>query len=350
MASCTIYYPGLLGPDVNLNDLDSSEWPESDQYNSLCKLLSHGKRQPLPRKGLEARILECLGIESQHNDHLPISYFRVTDNSLANENLWCLDPVCVQIDRDQAILAANESLNLSQSEALEIIDDLNSHFFQDGLQVHYHSEHQWLLSGELDLVTAGMSDAMYQNIHEFQPKGKDESRWRSIITEVQMLLHLHPVNQKRMEKGELTVNSLWIWGKGKPLKIDKQVNIVFSNDTFSKCVANTLNIKHMALAGSMDERDVKNNDSLFIYTEQLKAVKSNDVFSWFDWLRLFDSTVLRSLLDMLQRGEIDEINLKSDTFAVSVVMKDLKKPFWRIFRRTESFKKNISDLRDQYGY
>jgi hypothetical protein len=34
------------------------------------------------------------------------------------------------------------------------------------------------------------------------------------MNELQMLLHDHPVNQAREERGEPVINSLWFWGNG----------------------------------------------------------------------------------------------------------------------------------------
>jgi hypothetical protein len=36
----------------------------------------------------------------------------------------------------------------------------------------------------------------------------------ALLTEIQMLLHAHPVNEAREARGEPAVNSLWIWGAG----------------------------------------------------------------------------------------------------------------------------------------
>jgi hypothetical protein len=35
-----------------------------------------------------------------------------------------------------------------------------------------------------------------------------------MTNEAQMLLHAHPVNEARDRRGELTINSIWLWGGG----------------------------------------------------------------------------------------------------------------------------------------
>jgi hypothetical protein len=52
------------------------------------------------------------------------------------------------------------------------------------------------------------------NVHDFMPAGRDGSRIRSLMNEIQMLLHEHPVNQRRERVGQLPVNGWWLWGFG----------------------------------------------------------------------------------------------------------------------------------------
>lgn len=46
------------------------------------------------------------------------------------------------------------------------------------------------------------------------PSGPDGAWLRRLFTELQMLLHGHPVNAARTARGELAVNALWPWGLG----------------------------------------------------------------------------------------------------------------------------------------
>lgn len=38
--------------------------------------------------------------------------------------------------------------------------------------------------------------------------------WYKLLNEIQMFLHQHEVNQQRMQRGLLAINSLWFWGAG----------------------------------------------------------------------------------------------------------------------------------------
>lgn len=49
---------------------------------------------------------------------------------------------------------------------------------------------------------------------DFLPRGADTSTHRRILSEIEMTLHEHAVNLRRIEEGKPPVNSLWLWGGG----------------------------------------------------------------------------------------------------------------------------------------
>ena len=49
---------------------------------------------------------------------------------------------------------------------------------------------------------------------EFLPSGDDTATYRNLLGEIEMALHEHEVNLRRVEQGQQAVNSLWLWGGG----------------------------------------------------------------------------------------------------------------------------------------
>jgi hypothetical protein len=350
MASCTIYYPGLLGPAISLGELSAKDWPPQKQINNLAKLLSAGHYQSINPRSIEATILSLFGADHGSVKDPPVSNFRVQQKKFSSKQIWCLDPVYVQIDRDEAILLANEALELEKTEAEKIIHDLNKHFLPDGLKIHYHRTHQWLLESDLALATSTVSEAMLKNVNDFAPVGEDMNRWRAIINEIEMLLYSHPVNIDRMERGALPVNSLWIWGAGQSIKVYPNVDLVLANDAFVKDVANYIRIEYKVLPAHIRSGDLDNRNSLLIYTDQLSSIKRNDVFGWFESLCQFDHEVIGPLINMLKKDIIQSLILQSDTLKLVVTKKDLNNPLRRLMAVNKSFRKRMTDLRGRYGY
>lgn len=66
---------------------------------------------------------------------------------------------------------------------------------------------------------------------EFLPTGEHTVMHRNILSEIEMALHEHPVNVRRVEEGKAPVNSLWLWGGGKaPEKVMRTQPPIFTDD------------------------------------------------------------------------------------------------------------------------
>jgi len=59
------------------------------------------------------------------------------------------------------------------------------------------------------LCTQSWKKMLHQEMGRFLPKGENAPSWRLWMTEAQMALHQHPVNQIRQEKNKATVD--WVW-------------------------------------------------------------------------------------------------------------------------------------------
>jgi hypothetical protein len=53
-----------------------------------------------------------------------------------------------------------------------------------------------------------------QNVRDFLPTGRDGPALCSLMNELQMVLHEHPINERRQRRGQPPINSLWLWGIG----------------------------------------------------------------------------------------------------------------------------------------
>jgi hypothetical protein len=50
--------------------------------------------------------------------------------------------------------------------------------------------------------------------NEYMPQGDEANSYRKLVSEVEMALHDHEVNQRREEEGLQPLNCLWLWGGG----------------------------------------------------------------------------------------------------------------------------------------
>jgi hypothetical protein len=138
----------------------------------------------------------------------------------ASRHWWLATPVHLDAGLTEVRMADElPALDLAERDAL--VSDFNRLFAAQGLQLD-------AAGGAADfLISSPWNDAATidpfrlsgQNIEAALPTGPDAAQLRRLMTEVQMWLHDHVVNQRRAWRGQPTVNALWIWGGGGELPV-----------------------------------------------------------------------------------------------------------------------------------
>lgn len=181
---------------------------------ALETLLARGHLAEAPAEGYEAALCEAFGVARQQD--WPVAPLTLAATGEAPGDAWWLraDPVHLQVMRDRIVLAGVPGL--LHEEAAAFAHAIAAHFGDDFAPRPVHAQ-RWLLrcAEAPDLFTTPLSFAVGRDIDPLLPRGGDALRFRSRLNELQMLLHDHPINQAREARGELPVNSLWLWGGGR---------------------------------------------------------------------------------------------------------------------------------------
>lgn len=130
---------------------------------------------------------------------------------------WCVAmPVHLAPGVDHLRLASLAQATLDDEDAGELGATVQSHFGGEGFSLHPCIAGAWLLrfNKVIACVTQPPDAAVGHNVHDFMPTGPDGARIRSLMNEIQMLLHEHPVNERRERARRLPVNAWWLWGFG----------------------------------------------------------------------------------------------------------------------------------------
>lgn len=130
-----------------------------------------------------------------------------------NGSLLLAQPVFFSLQRDS--FALESVVSLSVEEYQSITETLNHHFQQENIQFIPSKTHQyWLMHTpeEWQVSTSLVQSVLRQNIKTMMPQGPDANKLRQISNQVQMLLHEHPVNQRRLKQSKVEVNSVWLSG------------------------------------------------------------------------------------------------------------------------------------------
>jgi hypothetical protein len=87
---------------------------------------------------------------------------------------------------------------------------------QDGITLHLLEPGRWLARGEVfaDLRTASADRVQGRNLEPWMPSTAEAGGLIRLVSEMQMLLYTHPVNDAREARGALPANALWFSGAG----------------------------------------------------------------------------------------------------------------------------------------
>ncbi len=188
----------------------------------LARLSGRGaiRASPSPHDGLRAwqiALLDALGI----NDYAQYPSAAVTRSGDAGQparDFWLhLQPMhfAAGLDRLTAVVL-HGSTGVSRAELAELEPTIGAHLRAAGLQLVTTAQDDWLVRSDraLDVQTVTPETAASIPLEQAMPRGRDAPALRRLLTELQMLLHEHPVNVERLRRGLPEINAVWLHGAG----------------------------------------------------------------------------------------------------------------------------------------
>lgn len=267
---------------------------------ALQTLLARGTRLPGPAGGVEAALCEALGISRQQDWPLaPITL--AMDGGAAGDAYWLrADPVHLRVMRDRVVLADADALSLSRQEADALAAAVGQHFGAELSPLPLHPRRWYLRYPQPPrLATTPLSVAVGRDIDPLLPRGDDAMRFRAELNELQMLLHAHPVNQAREARGELPVNSLWLWGGGRlPVTCATPVPL-YAENAEAQALGAFCNARLQALPAQLDAR-LLGTDGVILLNALTLAGQVGDAYGWREALRELEQDWFVPLRRMLR--------------------------------------------------
>ncbi len=126
------------------------------------------------------------------------------------------DPVYLEPRLDQLCLHALPPSSVTAAELGELVAHLEQTLGGDPERGFFSVGNCAYISAAEPFATASVPPAALdqQSPGGFMPGGEDAATFRGLLSEIEMALHDHPVNQRRLDAGRRPVNSLWLWGGG----------------------------------------------------------------------------------------------------------------------------------------
>jgi len=237
----------------------------------------------------------------------------------------CIELVHLHATRDHLVLLDPRLLNIEESEALalrESVQETILHFL--GHEGEFLSS-RWIFPANnfRDLNTHTPSQANGLNIDIWMPKDTLTpglaKHWRKLQNEIQMIWHDHPINEARLHRGELSINSVWIYGHGTVADIQqhsmlKSVNRIFSNHY----LGNTLDHRVQSISNFEPSRNNENHD--FVFAQDLSSSEWEQ--NWNSWTQnLLNENLKKIQLLKVSGKDIYEHNLTSQSFKTNFFSK-----------------------------
>lgn len=217
----------------------------------------------------------------------------------SEDGWWCADPVHLTADPDGMRLFVPEvggeeaaALATALSEALEV-------------DVRCLDGNHWIAAlGRLDCDTTPVPDALGARVDTHLPRGPDATRLRQWINEAQMVLHEHPVNRRRVDRGDPPVNTVWPWGGS----ADGQAPEWPYSDTFASEPA----VAALGAGGPVPsgfDTLPREGASLVWLSAVDRATRIGDPVAWVDAIATLEQDWFAPVRDAILRGACDELTV-----------------------------------------
>lgn len=280
---------------------------------ALQTLLSHAQKQVSATDGgVDGWLCRAYGIDKQQDWPVAPITLLAEGGDPGNDYWLRADPVHLRATRDKLMLVDSGAFQINQNEAETYARAFNAHFSAEHFLLYPLRPDRWYL--KLDhvpaLVTQPLNVATGKHLDPFLPQGVDGLQWHRLYNEIQMLFFSLPVNDAREMRGELTVNSIWLWGGG-TLPDFAPANIVklWADDSTACAIASAAggasdSLPHhaTALAGDMD-------DARVLAGHLRGAAQYGDILGWREGMQQLEKDWFAPLLTMLKSGKISRLRI-----------------------------------------
>ena len=235
-ARLTLIIPELLWPEP----ADEIAWRGlADSHAGW--LIARGRATEAPARAFELALAACFGLD----DPALARFRRLGEADLptlaADERWLCADPVHLRFHHERIVLADAGAFEIERREADALAADLNREFADIGEFVVTDPRRWYLrLKATVDHRSAPISTVAGRRVASDLPADTAGlTRW---LNEVQMFLHLHPVNEGRQRAGQPAINSLWLWGAGQEQTPSPHFDRVWSGQELATGLARAVGI------------------------------------------------------------------------------------------------------------
>ena len=345
------FIPNLFWPDSTFHEIY-----QDLSLPAIEALFAKSSQTKYESKGVEEWMCKAFSVRKQQDIPVaPLTLLKDKTVDIETDNRYWLraDPVHLRVEHDQVLLADSRTFNISLEEAHQFVEVINKYFSEDDLFSQggidnnkelisifpLYADRWYICLQQPPLIhTHLLSDVIVKNINGYFPYGPEEMFWRRLLNEVQMLLHEHPLNQVREERGDLALNGIWFWGGGiTPKPVISPYQHVWSNDVLLSSLAMASGINLMELPNNMEKwPHLNRSDRQLIFLNSLYGKSQyGDAYGWRESLKDLEKNWFMPVLNMLKTNIINQLTITTINEGVArdfFITKNNLYKFWRMGR------------------
>ncbi len=306
--SLTLLVPGLAAEPGGIDPTVRPRLP------ALSLLAGRADRLPAAGPDLESSLLALFGAPVAADADPPVAALTwLADfGSPAAQPLLRADPVHLRVDASGLLLFGPEALELTAEEADALLETLNAAGAERGWRFHRATPPRWYLAlPEAPRIrTHSPLPLTGRDVSRSLPTGAQAAEWNAALNEIQMLLHDHPVNVRRRQRGRPVVSGVWPWGGGAlPAGVRR----------WAKVWTDRPLAMGLAQHGGSARADVPDDpacldamdggDHLVVLDAPCPLAARRDIGQWIHCMEWLESTWIEPLLRRLRRGRLASLTL-----------------------------------------
>ncbi|MCX7167810.1 MAG: hypothetical protein NTV11_16250 [Rhodocyclales bacterium] len=324
----TLIVPGLIWTRQALADL-TYDLP----LPAFTALLGRGRLSRRPPQSTAAALAEICALDAP----LPAAALRrlALREHPGNHDWLCLDPVRLRFADRTLVVDDPQQLELSGEESAALAVALAPVLAALG-ELEVLSPHTWNLRlSAAAPAFQSLPDAVGRAASPL-PLDAAYAAWRHAISEAQVLLHAHPVNQAREAAGKPLVNSLWPWGGGRLPEFDNHAcatthDALWSDDPVAQGMARLLQIDHSALPTGFGSTNARAPVAVFDALEH--PSRTGDALLWREQLERFEADWLTPALGALRTDRLDALRLLAPGDLAAAELNVSRRDLWKFWRK-----------------
>jgi hypothetical protein len=330
---CEVLLPALLAA------------PAEVRLGALELLLARARASTAPAVSVSRWLLDAFEVQGVEGEAVPLGALTLLgEGGDAGDALWArADPVHLRLMRDRLIMVPSPVFALSAEEAQALTGSLNLHF-QDQLEFHAVRPDQWCVRfAEPVELQAAPSPLEAAGRDANLGRAPGPSRSAALMNEAQMLLHAHPVNEAREARGELPINSVWLWGGGRqPQVVGGHWVSVTADDPAALGLARLAGVRHRRLpptGAAWLERAPEEGRHLVVLDALRAPFALSETAAYRQALEAMERDWFAPLLAALRAGRLGMLTLQVPDAAESLSFETIRGDLRRFWRRAKALER-----------